>query len=57
VQLGGEAGELVKLAGRDVSGTSFEAQVLGELQRRRRDMRVGFKRLDSAITALKTGRR
>jgi transcriptional regulator with XRE-family HTH domain len=50
---------LFKLAGRDVGGTSFEQQVLSELQRLRRevaagrrDMRAGFDRLDTAIAAL-----
>jgi transcriptional regulator with XRE-family HTH domain len=44
--------ELYKLAGRDVGGSSFEAQVLGELEQLRREMRAGFKRLDAAIAEL-----
>ena len=47
-----DAGELFKLAGRDVGGASFEQQVLGELHRLRRDMRAGFDRLDAAVAAL-----
>ena len=45
--------ELFRLAGRDVGGSSFEAQVLAELQQLRRDMRAGFKRLDAAIGELR----
>jgi transcriptional regulator with XRE-family HTH domain len=44
--------ELFKLAGRDVGGVSFEGQVLGELERLRREMRAGFDRLDAAMAAL-----
>lgn len=51
--LDGDASELFKLAGRDVGGASFEQQVLGELERLRREMRAGFERLDKAITALR----
>ncbi len=47
-----DVGELFKLAGRDVGGTSFEQQVLSELHRLRRDMRAGFDRLDAAVAAL-----
>jgi transcriptional regulator with XRE-family HTH domain len=47
-----DASELFKPAGRDVGGASFESQVLGELERLRREMRAGFERLDAAITAL-----
>jgi transcriptional regulator with XRE-family HTH domain len=50
--LDAEGGELFRLAGRDVGGASFERQVLGELQRLRRDMRVGFDRLDAAVAAV-----
>lgn len=52
--LDADAGELFRLAGRDVGGASFERQVLRELQRLRRDMRAGFDRLDAAISALPT---
>jgi transcriptional regulator with XRE-family HTH domain len=44
-----DVAELYKLAGRDVGGSSFEAQVLSELQSLRREMRAGFKRLDEAM--------
>lgn len=54
--LDADAGELFKLAGRDVGGASFERQVLSELQRLRRDMRAGFERLDSALGAQTTSR-
>jgi transcriptional regulator with XRE-family HTH domain len=47
-----DVAELFKLAGRDVGGASFESQVLGELERLRREMRAGFDRLDAAVTAL-----
>jgi transcriptional regulator with XRE-family HTH domain len=47
-----DVAELYKLAGRDVGGASFEAQVLSELQSLRREMRAGFKRLDEAIARL-----
>jgi len=47
-----DVAELYKLAGRDVGGASFEAQVLSELQQLRRDMRAGFQRLDAAIADL-----
>jgi transcriptional regulator with XRE-family HTH domain len=54
-----DAGELFKLAGRDVGGASFEGQVLSELQRLRRDvaaarhdMQAGFERLGAALAAL-----
>jgi transcriptional regulator with XRE-family HTH domain len=47
-----DAGELFKLAGRDVGGASFEQQVLSELHRLRRDMRGSFDRLDAAVAAL-----
>jgi transcriptional regulator with XRE-family HTH domain len=47
-----DVSELFKLAGRDVGGTSFESQVLTELERLRREMRTGFDRLDAAVTAL-----
>jgi transcriptional regulator with XRE-family HTH domain len=47
-----DASELFKLAGRDVGGASFESQVLSELERLRRDMRVGFDRLNAAVAAL-----
>ena len=43
-----DVAELFKLAGRDVGGVSFEAQVLAELQQLRREVRAGFKRLDDA---------
>lgn len=46
-----DATELFRLAGRDLGGSSFEQQVLSELQRLRREMRTGFDRLDAAITA------
>jgi transcriptional regulator with XRE-family HTH domain len=49
--------ELLKLAGRDVGGASFERQVLSELQHLRRDLRAGFERLDKAIAALRAERR
>lgn len=45
--------ELYKLAGRDVGGTSFESQVLSELQQLRREMRAGFKRLDQTVADLR----
>lgn len=51
--LDADAAELMKLAGRDVGGASFERQVLSELQSLRRDVRAGFDRLDSAIPALR----
>jgi transcriptional regulator with XRE-family HTH domain len=51
--LDADAPELFKLAGRDVGGASFERQVLSELQSLHRDMRAGFKRLDSAIAELR----
>lgn len=38
--LDADAGELFKLAGRDVGGASFERQVLNELRGLRRDMRA-----------------
>lgn len=41
--------ELLKLAGRDVGGASFERQVLAELGRMRREMHAGFERLAAAI--------
>ena len=47
-----DAGELFKLAGRDVGGASFEQQVLSELHRLRHDMRASFDRLDAAVAAL-----
>jgi transcriptional regulator with XRE-family HTH domain len=47
-----DAGELFKLAGRDVGGASFESQVLSELHRLGREMRAGFDRLDAAVAAL-----
>jgi transcriptional regulator with XRE-family HTH domain len=47
-----DAAELFKLAGRDVGGASFEAQVLSELHRLRRDMSAGFDRLDATVAAL-----
>lgn len=47
-----DVAELYKLAGRDVGGASFEQQVLSELQRLRREMRVGFDRLDDSVAAL-----
>lgn len=37
--LDGDVDELLRLAGRDVGGVSFERQVLSELQGLRRDMR------------------
>lgn len=37
--LGADTDELLRLAGRDVGGASFERQVLSELQGLRRDMR------------------
>lgn len=53
-----DATELFRLAGRDMGGTSFEHQVLSELQRLRREIRAGFDRLDAAIAASRaTGRR
>lgn len=45
-RLDADADELFRLAGRDIGGTSFERQVLSELQRLRRDMQAGFARLD-----------
>lgn len=48
-----DVAELYKLAGRDVGGSSFESQVLSELQSLRREMRAGFKRLDDAIGDLR----
>lgn len=47
-----DAGELFKLAGRDVGGASFEQQVLSELHRLRREMRSSFEQLDAAVQAL-----
>jgi transcriptional regulator with XRE-family HTH domain len=47
-----DVAELFKLAGRDVGGASFEGQVLSELERLRREMRAGFKRLDAAMIEL-----
>jgi transcriptional regulator with XRE-family HTH domain len=47
-----DASELFRLAGRDVGGTSFEQQVLGELERMRPEMRTGFERLEAAVAAL-----
>jgi transcriptional regulator with XRE-family HTH domain len=54
-----DAGELFKLAGRDVGGASFERHVLSELQQLRRDvaagrrdMQAGFERLDMALAKL-----
>lgn len=47
-----DVAELYKLAGRDVGGASFEAQVLSELQSLRREMRAGFKQLDQAMGEL-----
>ncbi len=44
-----EAGELFKLAGRDIGGASFESQVLRELRRLHRDMRAGFERLEKRL--------
>jgi hypothetical protein len=44
---------LFRLAGRDVGGASFERQVLGEIQRLRREVRNGFQKLDGAIAKLK----
>ncbi len=51
--------ELFKLAGRDVGGASFEQQVLGELDRLRRDLaashrdtQVGLKRLTELVQGL-----
>jgi transcriptional regulator with XRE-family HTH domain len=52
-----DVAELYKLAGRDVGGASFEAQVLSELQSLRREVRAGFKRLDQAIADVGTGRK
>jgi len=46
--------ELFRLAGRDVGGTSFEAQVLSELHRLRRELRAGFDRLDATVASLGT---
>jgi transcriptional regulator with XRE-family HTH domain len=48
-----DVAELYKLAGRDVGGASFEAQVLSELQSLRREMRAGFKQLDEAVRELR----
>lgn len=42
-----DVAELYKLAGRDVGGVSFEAQVLSELQSLRREVRAGFQRLEA----------
>jgi transcriptional regulator with XRE-family HTH domain len=39
--------ELLRIAGRDIRGQSFEEQVLAEL----RELRAGMKRLESAIAA------
>jgi transcriptional regulator with XRE-family HTH domain len=50
--LDADASELFKLAGRDVGGASFEAQVLSELHQLRREMRAGFERLDAAVKEL-----
>jgi transcriptional regulator with XRE-family HTH domain len=47
-----DVAELYKLAGRDVGGASFEAQVLSELQQLRRELRAGFERLDGAVAEL-----
>jgi transcriptional regulator with XRE-family HTH domain len=47
-----DGAELFKLAGRDVGGASFEAQVLSELHRLRQEMRTGFDRLDATVVAL-----
>lgn len=44
-----DAAELFRLAGRDVGGSSFERQVLSELQRLRREIRSGFDRLDATL--------
>jgi XRE family transcriptional regulator, regulator of sulfur utilization len=41
--------ELLKLAGRDVGGASFERQVLAELGRLRREIHAGFERLDESL--------
>jgi transcriptional regulator with XRE-family HTH domain len=51
--LNADLNELLKLAGRDVGGASFERQVLSELRGLRREVRVGFDRLDKAIAALR----
>jgi transcriptional regulator with XRE-family HTH domain len=54
-----DATELFRLAGRDVGGASFERQVLGELERLRRelatvrrDLQAGFERLEAAIEVI-----
>jgi transcriptional regulator with XRE-family HTH domain len=47
-----DVAELFKLAGRDVGGSSFEGEVLSQLQQLRRDIRAGFVRLDAAIKNL-----
>jgi transcriptional regulator with XRE-family HTH domain len=52
-----DAAELFRLAGRDIGGTSFEHQVLSELQRLRREIHAGFDRLDAAIAASRTASR
>lgn len=44
-----DAVELFRLAGRDIGGSSFERQVLSELQRLRREIRSGFDRLDATL--------
>ena len=41
--------ELLRLAGRDIGGASFERQVLAELARLRREMHAGFERVTAAI--------
>jgi hypothetical protein len=52
-----DSGELFKLAGRDMGGTSFEKQVLSELQRLRRDLKSGFTEVEDAIAAIQGRRR
>jgi transcriptional regulator with XRE-family HTH domain len=47
--LDADPAELLRLAGRDVGGASFERQMLSELQSLRRELRAGFDRLDAAI--------
>lgn len=47
--LDADVDDLLRLAGRDIGGASFERQVLAELGRLRREMHAGFERLAAAI--------
>lgn len=47
--------ELLRLAGRDASGPSFERQVLSDLQQLRRELREGFARIERALDSKKPG--